>query len=134
MATTLSSQAGFGALVQELVQAQALEELRARAVHAMPGLYVPGRFVKGTNVIRYARYADLSINTTPLTEGAAPVDDALTISSEFFLRQSFEPCEPFAVVNEVVLERFAIPLSPLCRAPASCPVDVSCSATISACP
>lgn len=84
MATTLSSQAGFGALVQELVQAQALEELRARAVHAMPGLYVPGRFVKGTNVIRYARYADLSINTTPLTEGAAPVDDALTISSEFF--------------------------------------------------
>jgi len=84
VATTLTSQAGFGALVQELVQARALEELRARAVHAMPGLYVPGRFVKGTNVIRYARYADLDINTTPLTEGAPPTDDALTISSEFF--------------------------------------------------
>jgi N4-gp56 family major capsid protein len=84
VATTLSSQAGFGALVQELVQARALEELRARAVHAMPGLYVPGRFVKGTNTIRYARYADLDISTTPLTEGAAPTDDALTISSEFF--------------------------------------------------
>lgn len=84
MATTESTQAGFGALVQELVQARALEELRARAVHAMPGLYVPGRFVKGTNTIRYARYADLSTSTTPLVEGAAPTDDALTISSEFF--------------------------------------------------
>lgn len=84
MATTESTQAGFGALVQELVQARALEELRARAVHAMPGLYVPGRFVKGTNTIRYARYADLSTSTTPLVEGSAPTDDALTISSEFF--------------------------------------------------
>lgn len=85
MATTLASQAGFGALVQELVQARALEELRARAVHAMPGLYVPGRFVKGTNVIRYARYADLDASTpTVLSEGSAPTDQALTISSEFF--------------------------------------------------
>jgi N4-gp56 family major capsid protein len=50
----------------------------------MPGLYVPGRFVKGTNTIRYARYADLSTSTTPLVEGSAPTDDALTISSEFF--------------------------------------------------
>lgn len=87
MATTngvLSSDAGFGALVQELVQARALEELRARAVHAMPGLYIPGRFVKGTNVIRYARYPDLDVNTTPLTEGVKPTDQALTIQSEYF--------------------------------------------------
>lgn len=85
MATTIASQAGFGALVQELVQARALEELRARAVHAMPGLYVPGRFVKGTNVIRYARYADLDTSTpTVLNEGSQPTEQALTISSEFF--------------------------------------------------
>jgi len=79
-----TTQSGFAALVQELVQARALEELRARAVHAMPGMYVPGYFVKGTNTIRYARYADLSLNTTPLTEGVPPTDQALTISSEFF--------------------------------------------------
>ena len=84
MATTTTATSGFSDLVQELVQARAEEELRARAVHAMPGLYVPGRFVKGTNTIRYARYADLSTNTTPLTEGTAPTDDALTISSEYF--------------------------------------------------
>jgi N4-gp56 family major capsid protein len=50
----------------------------------MPGLYVPARFIKGTNTLRYARYADLSVNTTPLTEGTAPTDNELSISSEFF--------------------------------------------------
>jgi len=55
----------------------------------MPGLYVPGRFVKGTNTIRYARYADLATNTTPLVEGTAPTDDALTISSEFFTAEQY---------------------------------------------
>ena len=89
MATTSTSTTGFAALVQELVQARALEELRARAVHAMPGLYVPGSFVKGTNTIRYARYADLSVNTTPLVEGTPPTDDALTISSEFFTADQY---------------------------------------------
>lgn len=84
MATTTTSTSGFADLVQELVSARAEEELRARAVHAMPGMYVPARFVKGTNTLRYARYADLPVNTTPLTEGAPPTDQALTISSEFF--------------------------------------------------
>jgi N4-gp56 family major capsid protein len=84
MATTTTGTSGFADLVQELVSARALEELRARAVHAMPGLYVPARFIKGTNTLRYARYADLAVNTTPLTEGAPPTDQELTISSEFF--------------------------------------------------
>ena len=84
MATTTTGTSGFSDLVTQLVSARAEEELRARAVHAMPGLYVPARFIKGTNTLRYARYADLSVSTTTLTEGTAPTDDALTISSEFF--------------------------------------------------
>lgn len=84
MATTTTSTSGFSDLVTQLVSARAEEELRARAVHAMPGLYVPARFIKGTNTLRYARYADLAVSTTTLTEGTAPTDDALTISSEFF--------------------------------------------------
>ena len=84
MATTTTSTTNFSDLVTQLVAARALEELRARAVHAMPGMYVPARFVKGTNTLRYARYADLSVSTATLTEGTAPTDDALTISSEFF--------------------------------------------------
>lgn len=89
MATTSTATSGFSDLVTQLVQARALEELRARAVHAMPGLYVPGRFVKGTTSIRYARYADLSTNTTPLVEGTAPTDDALTISSQYFTADQY---------------------------------------------
>jgi len=84
MATTTTSTSNFSDLVTQLVAARAEEELRARAVHAMPGMYVPARFIKGTNTLRYARYADLSVSTTVLTEGTAPTDDALTISSEFF--------------------------------------------------
>lgn len=84
MATTSTATTNFSDLVTQLVAARAEEELRARAVHAMPGLYVPARFVKGTNTLRYARYADLGVNTTTLTEGSAPTDQALTISSEFF--------------------------------------------------
>jgi N4-gp56 family major capsid protein len=84
MATTTTATSGFSDLVQELVSARAAEELRARAVHAMPGLYVPARFIKGTNTLRYARYADLSVNTTPLTEGTPPTDNELSISSEYF--------------------------------------------------
>ena len=84
MATTTTSTTNFSDLVTQLVAARAEEELRARAVHAMPGMYVPARFIKGTNTLRYARYADLSVSTAVLTEGTAPTDDALTISSEFF--------------------------------------------------
>jgi N4-gp56 family major capsid protein len=84
MATTTTSTTNFSDLVTQLVAARAEEELRARAVHAMPGMYVPARFIKGTNTLRYARYADLAVSTTTLTEGTAPTDDALTISSEFF--------------------------------------------------
>ena len=84
MATTTTSTTNFSDLVTQLVAARALEELRARAVHAMPGMYVPARFIKGTNTLRYARYADLAVSTTVLSEGVAPTDDALTISSEFF--------------------------------------------------
>ena len=84
MATTTTGTSGFSDLVTQLVSARAEEELRARAVHAMPGLYVPARFIKGTNTLRYARYADLAVSTATLSEGVAPTDDALTISSEFF--------------------------------------------------
>ena len=89
MATTTTATSNFSDLVQELVSARAAEELRARAVHAMPGLYVPARFIKGTNTLRYARYADLAVNTTPLSEGTPPTDGELTISSEFFTAKQY---------------------------------------------
>ena len=89
MATTSTATTNFSDLVTQLVAARAEEELRARAVHAMPGMYVPARFVKGTNTLRYARYADLGVVTTTLSEGTAPTDQALTISSEFFTADQY---------------------------------------------
>ena len=84
MAITQTSTAGFSDLVQELVLAKAQEELRGRLVHVMPGHFVPGRFVKGTNTIRFARYNDLGADTTPLNEGETPVSQALSIGSDYF--------------------------------------------------
>jgi N4-gp56 family major capsid protein len=89
VATTSTATTNFSDLVTQLVAARAEEELRARAVHAMPGMYVPARFVKGTNTLRYARYADLGVVTTTLSEGTAPTDQALTISSEFFTADQY---------------------------------------------
>lgn len=79
-----TSTSNFQTLMQELVLAKATEELRARLVHVMPDQYVPGRFVKGTNQIRYARYSDLGANATALSEGVAPTEQGLTISSDAF--------------------------------------------------
>ena len=84
MAITNTGTAGFSDLVQELVLAKAQEELRGRLVHVMPGNFVPGRFVKGTNTIRFARYADLTPDTTPLDEGISPESQALSIGSDYF--------------------------------------------------
>lgn len=79
-----TSTSNFQTLMQDLVLAKATEELRARLVHVMPDQYVPGRFVKGTNQIRYARYSDLGANATALSEGVAPTEQGLTISSDAF--------------------------------------------------
>lgn len=79
-----TSTSNFQTLMQDLVLAKATEELRARLVHVMPDQYVPGRFVKGTNQIRYARYNDLGANATALSEGVAPTEQGLTISSDAF--------------------------------------------------
>lgn len=62
------------------------EELRGTLPHVDPRNYVSGKFVKGTNIIRFTRYADLGISgtTAALTEGTPPTDQALTIASESF--------------------------------------------------
>jgi len=81
----------YSALITELVAQQAQENLRDRLVHAMPGNYTAGRFQKGSNEIRYARYPDL----TPLgvgdelTEAGAPAEYDLTITTESFVPKQY---------------------------------------------
>lgn len=81
----------YSALITELVSQQAQENLRNRLVHAMPGNYTAGRFQKGSNEIRYARYPDL----TPLgvadtlTEAGAPAEYDLTVTTESFVPKQY---------------------------------------------
>lgn len=84
MATLTTATSNFSALVQEVVGKAAEEELRTKLVHTQPGNYLSTSFIKGTNLVRLARYADLAAQTTALTEGTAPTAQALTIASEAF--------------------------------------------------
>jgi len=84
MAYVNTGTTNFSVLVQDLVQAKAEQELRARLVHANPDAYVHGRFVKGTNQIRFARYSDLGANATALGEGVPPTSQTMSISSDAF--------------------------------------------------
>ena len=75
----------FQKLVQELVSQQIAQELRSRMVHLVPGNYVPGQFVKGTDRIRYVRYPDISHSLTELNEGVTPEPTVnLSVTSEYF--------------------------------------------------
>ena len=81
----------YSALITELVSQQAQENLRNRLVHAMPGNYTAGRFQKGSNEIRYARYPDLTplgVGDT-LTEAAAPAEYDLTVTTESFVPKQY---------------------------------------------
>ena len=89
MAYVSTDTTNFSVLVQDLVQAKAEQELRARLVHANPDAYVHGRFVKGTNQIRFARYADLGANATELEEGVPPTSQSMAISSDAFSAKQY---------------------------------------------
>ena len=81
----------YSALITELVSQQAQENLRNRLVHAMPGNYTSGRFQKGSNEIRYARYPDLTplgVSDT-LTEAGAPAEYDLTVTTESFVPKQY---------------------------------------------
>lgn len=84
MATLSTAASNFSALVQEVVQKAAEQELRTSLVHTIPGNYIQARQVKGTNLVRFARYADVAAQTTALTEGSPPTAQSLTIASEAF--------------------------------------------------
>ena len=86
-----NSSNAYSALITELVSQQAQENLRNRLVHAMPGNYTSGRFQKGSNEIRYARYPDLTplgVSDT-LTEAGAPAEYDLTVTTESFVPKQY---------------------------------------------
>lgn len=58
-----------------------LENLRASLVFGNRAFAEQGRFMPGADAIRFAAVPDLSVATTPLTEGTAPTAVALSVTS-----------------------------------------------------
>jgi len=86
VATTTTATTNFSSTVTAEVKRRVLENLRARYAHASPDItqFIPGAYVKGTNSFVYVTYPDLAAATTALTEGTAPTDNELSISTESF--------------------------------------------------
>ena len=77
----ITSSDALAAALTFKVQKKALENLRARLVFADPAFAEKGEFDAGHDTIMFVAYADLAINTTPLTEGSPPTPKALTQST-----------------------------------------------------
>ena len=87
--TGLMAGTGVGALttnfdktVTALVRKDILTNLRPVARWLVPGAYIPGHLIPGTNLIRHFAYGDLLPQTSViLNEGEPPPIDALTIGT-----------------------------------------------------
>lgn len=79
MATITSSV--LSAAITFKVQKQVLKNLRASLVYADRAFAVQGDFMPGFDTLTFVNVPDLSVATTPLTEGTAPTARALSIGT-----------------------------------------------------
>jgi N4-gp56 family major capsid protein len=84
MTTTSTSTSNFGNLVVQAIRQTAEEELVAKYFLTDPSIggFIPGIWTKGTSAIVFPRYANLSAQTTAMTENTNPTAQALSIDSE----------------------------------------------------
>jgi N4-gp56 family major capsid protein len=76
-----TSASALAAALTFRVQKQVLANLRAELVWADPAYAEMGDFDAGHDTLTFVAVPDLSINTTPLTEGTKPTARAMTIST-----------------------------------------------------
>lgn len=79
----------FDKTLTALISRNILDNLRPVARWLIPGAYIPGRLVPGTNLIRHIAYGDLPA-TDPVNavEGSPPFAEALTIGyAEYDVKQ-----------------------------------------------
>lgn len=79
MAQTLST--ALSAAITFKTQKKVLENLRAELFFADPAMAEQGEFDAGTDAILFTNVPDISLSTTPLTEGTAPTTRALTMGT-----------------------------------------------------
>jgi len=89
---TTTATTNFDKTVTTLVLKTIAENIRRKTLYMIPGAYMQGTLIPGTNLIRHVAYGDLSIlspaqsdGTPPwLTEGVTPSVEALSISYDEF--------------------------------------------------
>ncbi len=70
----------FDKTVTALVKQEILENLRPNARWLVPGAYIPGKLIAGTNLIRHISYGDLPEQDSIIAvEGTPPEEEPLTI-------------------------------------------------------
>lgn len=72
MVDAVLSSSDLAAAITFKVQSKVLENLRNELVYANPAWAEQGDFDNGTDTLLFTDFADLSPNTTPLTEGTRP--------------------------------------------------------------
>jgi len=81
MADVVTQSSALSAALTFRVQKKVLENLRAALVYADPAFSESGEFDSGHNQLLFISVPDLSINTTPLTEGIRPDKRALSMTT-----------------------------------------------------
>ncbi len=72
--------ANFHQMVTALIRQNILENLRPNARWMVPGAYIPGKLIAGTNLIRHISFGDLPAQDSLIAvEGTPPEEEALTI-------------------------------------------------------
>ena len=94
MTTINTATSNFDKTLTALVLKTIAENLRRETRYMVPGAYITGDLIPGTNLIRHIKYGDMSLSTTDvwssdgsgiwLTEGTAPSEEALTITYDEF--------------------------------------------------
>lgn len=85
----LTDASALAGVLQAAVQSKILEPLRAQLVYANKAWAEMGSFKPGADIIKFGSIPDLSVATTPLTEGSPPTAVALSITVTSVTAQQF---------------------------------------------
>lgn len=77
----LTAASALTEVLQAALQSKVLEPLRAALIYANRSWAEMGRFAPGGDVIKFGAIPDLSVATTPLTEGTPPTAVALSVTA-----------------------------------------------------
>jgi N4-gp56 family major capsid protein len=78
---TNTTSGDLAAALRFTVQKKVLENLRANLFYADPRFAEEGRFDAGSDMLTFIGVPDITLTTTPLTEGTAPTAAALSITT-----------------------------------------------------